>query len=303
MSPPEHARVIKSDFWSACEKTAASLYLIVLNYTLPKATASLWHRARFRICADGGANRLYDELPLIISHDQPEKVRRGHLPDLIKGDMDSVRKDVAQFYMEMGVPIVDLSSDQDTTDLTKCILFLEKRIRANGQEEGHQILVLGALGGRLDHTLSNLNALYMFPQLNMTMWGDGNLVRLLRTGRNVIHPDLSREGPTCGLVPLGGRATASSQGLRWDLNQTSMSISGLISTSNEIVAQEVVVDTDQPLLWMTVLREDAGAGPGGIESAARAIRGQDPAAANMIGSGVNRNGVLTHSKMSNKSNL
>lgn len=60
--------------------------------------------------------------------------RVHHLPDIIKGDMDSVRSDVREFYSGHGVPIVDLSDDQDTTDLTKCIMFLEKHIFARQRQ-------------------------------------------------------------------------------------------------------------------------------------------------------------------------
>lgn len=84
------------------------------------------------------------------------------------------------------------------------------------------MIITGALGGRLDHTLSNLNTLYCFRHLNMALWGDGNLVRLLRAGRATIHPARC-EGPTCGLVPLARPATASSTGLKWDLDNTHVS--------------------------------------------------------------------------------
>lgn len=80
----------------------------------------------------------------------------------------------------------------------------------------------GALGGRLDHTLSNLNTLYCYRHLNMALWGDGNLVRLLRAGTARIQPARA-EGPTCGLVPLARPATASSTGLKWDLDNTHVS--------------------------------------------------------------------------------
>ena len=52
----------------------------------------------------------------------------------------------------------------------------------------------GALGGRLDHTLSNLNTLHMFPHLSITLVGDGNAVRLLQPGTTTICPD-RRCGP------------------------------------------------------------------------------------------------------------
>lgn len=56
----------------------------------------------------------------------------------------------------------------------------------------------------------------------MALWGDGNLVRLLRAGTAHIQPARA-EGPTCGLVPLARPATASSTGLKWDLDNTHVS--------------------------------------------------------------------------------
>ncbi|KAF5825709.1 thiamine pyrophosphokinase, partial [Dunaliella salina] len=221
------------------------------------------------------------------------------LPSVIKGDLDSIRPEVLAFYKGLGVPVVDSSADQDTTDLTKCIAYIEEHLKleeaqlqeahcispricaeaaeadqrryqqlqeskqqqgapngsisqqeqnpsaagpqptqlaatpndGHGSVQGstpglgservllqkgvflqhkHQIIVLGALGGRLDHTLAAINTLHMFPDLNIILLGDGNLVRLLPQGRSVIKPDRSAEGPMCGLVPMRGAATATS---------------------------------------------------------------------------------------------
>lgn len=91
--------------------------------------------ATTRICADGGANRLYDQIPDMVTSIDATTARQQHLPDLIKGDLDSVRPEVRDFYMSRGVPIIDLSSDQDTTDLEKCLLFLDGRVRAFSQAQ------------------------------------------------------------------------------------------------------------------------------------------------------------------------
>lgn len=93
----------------------------------------------------------------------------------------------------------------------------------------HHIIVVGALGGRLDHMLSNLNALYQFPHLNITLWGDGNLVRLVKTGTTLIRPARDCEGPACGLVPLGGAATCTSSGEL--LRQRAMEAKGMPVTT------------------------------------------------------------------------
>lgn len=75
----------------------------------------------------------------------------------------------------------------------------------------------GALGGRLDHILSNLGCLYRYRHLQLVLVGDGNLTHLVPAGRALLRPAPGAEGPSCGLVPLAGTATASSTGLRWNL--------------------------------------------------------------------------------------
>ena len=79
------------------------------------------HRAAadYRVCADGGANRLFDHLPTT--------QRGAYLPDCIMGDLDSLRPEVTDFYTAHGVELRNLSADQDTTDLQKCIGHVQRR--------------------------------------------------------------------------------------------------------------------------------------------------------------------------------
>ena len=99
-------------------------------------------------------------------------------------------------------------------------------------------------------------ALPLRRHLNISLWGEGNLVRLVRRGLTVIHPLKGVEGPSCGLVPLSGPAMASSSGLKWNLNKTRLEVGGLISTCNVIEEDEIRVTTDQDLLWMTSVAEE-----------------------------------------------
>ncbi|MCO5602814.1 hypothetical protein L7F22_056953 [Adiantum nelumboides] len=98
--------------------------LVVLNYQLPLIIISLWEQACFRICADGGANRLYDYLPELLPSDDPTAVRTRYKPDVIKGDLDLIRAEVKAFYEGIGTVVIDESHDQDTTDLHKCISYV-----------------------------------------------------------------------------------------------------------------------------------------------------------------------------------
>jgi thiamine pyrophosphokinase len=192
----------------------------------------------------------------------PEAVRARFLPHLIKGDLDSVRPEVLAFYEGHGVRVVDLSDDQESTDLHKCVAYLHAlnlgQPTQGAAAEGpavRTIVAVGAHGGRLDHILSSLSTLHAFRDTHLVLCGDGNLTRLVPAGAAVIRPDRRLEGPACGLVPLRGPALASSAGLRWDLDRTRMEIGGLVSTSNLIQEDEVHVNCDVDLVWTTQLRE------------------------------------------------
>ena len=64
--------------------------------------------AKFVVCCDGAAN---------------EYISRGHTPDVIIGDGDSLSPE----YKELFVPIIHRIADQETNDQTKAVLFLQKK--------------------------------------------------------------------------------------------------------------------------------------------------------------------------------
>lgn len=86
------------------------------------------------ICADGGANYAY----------QMEVI-----PTYIIGDLDSIRPKVLEYYSQLEVPLMKYPQRKDFTD-TQLALSLAEQLGAD------DITFLGSLGGRLDHTLSNL---------------------------------------------------------------------------------------------------------------------------------------------------
>ncbi len=228
---------------------------VVCNRELPALARLVLQRASFVIAADGGANRLYDDLPGLFPGADPEVVRSAHAPHRIVGDLDSIRADVHAFYSGLGVPVVNLSHDQDSTDLMKCLDLIVSETCAAGGVGFSEVVALGTHGGRLDHTLLNLSILHAYRQLPLLLMGDGNLTRLVPRGKFRIHTS-RYEGPKCGLIPLAGRAVASSQGLRWNLDRTEMRIGGLVSGCNEMLEGEtVVVETDADLVWTTELHE------------------------------------------------
>lgn len=134
----------------------AKLIALVLNYNLPSQTHKLLQKgvtaagccqdshvktrftkltlcfavAQTCICADGGANRLYNAAPGFAPHLSAVEARRRAKPAVIAGDLDSISNEVRQFYSDEGTIITDLSHDQDSTDFQKCLCELEKQFDA-----------------------------------------------------------------------------------------------------------------------------------------------------------------------------
>lgn len=86
------------------------------------------------LCADGGANYAY-QLNII--------------PDCIIGDLDSIQPEVREYYEAKAVMFKKFPPRKDLTDIQ---LALDLAVEQNAD----QILMLGTLGKRLDHTIANL---------------------------------------------------------------------------------------------------------------------------------------------------
>lgn len=93
--------------------------------------------ATLRICADGGANRLYER--------EQQGATTCH-PHVIIGDLDSIRPEVAAHYRDRGAQVLDLSHDQDSTDLQKCVNYVETRLGGEDGADGgvDHIIAFGA---------------------------------------------------------------------------------------------------------------------------------------------------------------
>src|SRR5262245_10964772 len=99
------------------------------------AQAAAWLRADdYLVCADGGTQHC---------------LALGRLPHAIVGDFDSLPAETATQLLAQGVEYERHPAAKAKTDLE---LAIEFAIRKDASE----ILLLGALGGRLDQTIANL---------------------------------------------------------------------------------------------------------------------------------------------------
>ncbi|MFL9650745.1 thiamine diphosphokinase [Exiguobacterium chiriqhucha] len=137
----------------------------------------------------------------------------GLTPDLVVGDFDS-------FTGEVPIDAVRYPSEKDVTDLEIAL----EAARGHGATE---MLVYGALGGRLDMTLGNIGLLEAYPE--MRLFTAGQTVRLVGTGR---HELPRQDGHYLSLIPWK-QANVTIRGVKYPLDRHDVVSHEALTISNE----------------------------------------------------------------------
>lgn len=132
------------------------------------------------ICADGGA-----KFALSLSLK----------PDILVGDFDSLDEATLNHFVRLGVEIDRYPKEKDYTDTQ---LAIDKAVKLGSKE----IMLLGATGNRLDHTLANINMLYYLYKkgIDAEIIDEYNRIRLLK-GKNILKGEV---GDTISFIPFFG---------------------------------------------------------------------------------------------------
>jgi thiamine pyrophosphokinase len=234
--------------------------MIILNAPIARPPSplfdKLWKSACYRVCADGGANRLLLANTRLLSTpatDPNDDVHRNsnsnnsyYIPDVITGDLDSLTETAKNFFQSHNVRI-ERVIDQDRNDLDKAIaavLTYGETSSRNHKPPIRCMVVYGAFGGRFDQEMASMQSLYKYPNLDLYLYDDHTMAFLLKPERtNHIRLALSSnasndvgEGPVCGLIPLGCPVqSVTTTGLQWNLDHQPTQFGDLVSTSNRIL--------------------------------------------------------------------
>ncbi|HKQ63341.1 MAG TPA: thiamine diphosphokinase [Candidatus Polarisedimenticolaceae bacterium] len=126
----------------------------------------------------------------------------GRRPDLFVGDGDSARQ------VPESMPAVRFPQDKDFSDLAGALPELRKRLV-------QVVVVAGLLGGRLDHEWANLFELGASARGFAALLAPSRRGTVLITGRGCRAATVP--GRVFSLLPLGGPATVTLNGTRWEL--------------------------------------------------------------------------------------
>ena len=179
----------------------------------------------------------------------------GLTPSIVIGDLDSLTFDPSttlraglQPLTDLGTKFIQRPRDKDETDLE---LALDYAIQ-NGCRE---IVIVAALGGRLDQTLGNL-ALLTDPRHKPALSEvEGSLDTRLDDGveQTFFCRDRSeiegRRGDLVSLIPWGGEVRGvRTQGLRWPLSDETLLPHKTRGISNELLGETASVEIESGLL-------------------------------------------------------
>ena len=165
--------------------------------------------AQFVVCCDGAAN---------------EYISRGHTPDVIIGDGDSLLPEYKKRFSSIILQI----SDQETNDQTKAVHYLQsKGIR--------KIAIVGATGKREDHTLGNISLLMEYMRSGMevrTVTDYGTFIPVNDTQSFASYP-----GQQVSIINFGAEGLKA-EGLFYPLSDFTNWWQG---TLNEAIADEFTI--------------------------------------------------------------
>lgn len=152
-------------------------------------------------------------------------LREGITPDVLIGDFDTAPEEAVLLLKAKGTTIVTLPEHKNMTDTEAAVDY------ALG-EGADDITILGALGTRMDHTLSNIGML-------LRAMRRGAACRILDETNELTvasgeHDIAGVPGQTVSILPLTGDLTVTASGLEYPLEQLSLPFGSSLGVSNRM---------------------------------------------------------------------
>ena len=197
-----------------------SRVIIFANGEIPdlKKARALLQPDDYIICADGGSRHA---LALYLK------------PDLVIGDMDSIQKGHWQRLKKSGISIELFPRDKNETDLE---LAVHRAIDMRPE----QIVIIAALGGRLDQTLGNISLLAdtRLSSSNIRLDDGVEEIILCRDQAQI----RGRSGDIVSLIPWQGIVTGvQTKDLKWPLTDETLYPDKTRGISNEMTGETASV--------------------------------------------------------------
>lgn len=182
----------------------------------------------FILCADGGF----------------EKAKKiGIIPDLVIGDMDSNKK-----IIPLTINTIKLPIKKDDTDTMVCI---NKAIEFGFKN----IIILGGLGGRLDHTFENISTLLYAKNknVNISIKNHNTEIKLLCNESYILT---NKIGYTISIFPFACLHTRLTlDGFEYPLKNSILNADNPVGVSNVVINTNATINVHEGNILIFILKE------------------------------------------------
>lgn len=188
------------------------------------------------IAVDGGL-KIADELEIV--------------PNYIVGDFDTISMDIMDKYRKLSEAtgnlapkILEFRPEKDDTDT-------EIAIRLCIDLKPEEVVIVGATGTRLDHTLANLHLLKMFldDKIQAAIYDGNNKIYLADQEFSLSKKSLY--GTYFSLLPFTEKVTGITlKGFKYPLTNRDICIGTSLCISNEVVEDTASVKFEQGILMV-----------------------------------------------------
>ena len=164
----------------------------------------------------------------------------GVVPTLLLGDFDSLKKGEK---IPDGIEILQVPAEKDDTDTQLAVqVALEKGAK--------ELVIIGGLDGRLDHTLSNLAVLEDLYAKNIraVMTNGQNRVRFIRNSGVILLREHFRYFSILAADPL--LKGVSVDGCKYPLKKAKLQKTRQYAVSNEIVGNCALIEIKKGGAWV-----------------------------------------------------
>jgi len=155
--------------------------------------------------------------------------KRGLVPGILIGDFDTAEPETVLEMERRGAKIIRLKAEKNETDTEAA---LSAALRAGADD----ITVTGALGGRIDHALSNIMMLVKAESAGARCRLIDEAAEIFVSNGEVVF--CGEPGRTVSILPLTGEVTVCSSGLKYPLDSLKLKWGSSRGISNVMTGGE-----------------------------------------------------------------
>lgn len=166
-------------------------------------------------------------------------------PNHIVGDFDTVKSEILDLYKsDTSIKIHRFNPIKDNTDT-------DIAIRLAVELKSDEIIILGAIGTRIDHLLGNIHVLKYALDNNIEckIIDENNEIQLINKTTIIKKKEITKK--YISLIPLTEKVeNINLKGFKYELENGTLTMGSSLGISNEVIAEEAIIEFNNGILIM-----------------------------------------------------